>query len=503
MNNFLYGKSELTTRILIALSQKPSQTIALHSEITKRIDTFRKVVETAVASKETFYGINTGFGLLSDVKISHSDLNQLQLNLIRSHACGVGDIAPIEFVRSLLHLRLHTFCLGHSGVSSKLVQHIAEFLKLDIIPVIPVQGSVGASGDLAPLAHMALSFVGEGEVFYKNVRRKTAEVLEELQLKPVILKPKEGLSLINGTLFMAALGSHCVEQAEIFATSAKLIFGLSLDAMRGSLTAFSEKIHNVRVNPIQQEVAKFIRNLFSEKDEILQSHENCGKVQDPYSFRCMPQVHGAFEACLEFTRKAVDQELNSVTDNPIVFESGEILSGGNFHGQCLAQAMDFLAISLTDIGSMVERRIEKLTNPQMSGLPAFLTKNSGLNSGFMMPHVTAAALCSENKIYAHPASVDSIPTSADKEDHVSMGPAAATKCLKILKNNFRILAIEAMASCQGIDLLSPLQPNPTLKKVYNAIRSISGTYLEDRSLSQEIETLAEYLEQGELLTCLK
>ena len=300
-----------------------------------------------------------------------------------------------------------------------------------------------------------------------------------------------------------AIAFSVFEQAYIFSESSKLIFGLSLDAMRGSLTAFDEKIHAVRQSQHQRKVAQFVRNLFAEKDEIIMSHINCGKVQDPYSFRCMPQVHGSFEASLDFARNTVNQELNSVTDNPIVFSSGEILSGGNFHGQCLAQAMDFLAISLTDVGSMVERRIEKLTNPTMSGLPAFLAKNSGLNSGFMMPHVTAAALCSENKILSHPASVDSIPTSADKEDHVSMGPAAATKCLRILKNNFRILAIEALASCQGIDLLWPLQPNTTLKKVYNAVRTLSGPYNEDRSLAEEIEKVAQFLENGELLECLK
>ena len=503
MVNFHYGESNLSTKLLTSLSNEISAPIKFTTKVIKRIESFRKIVDDAANSNDTHYGINTGFGLLADVKISRDDLNQLQLNLVRSHACGVGDLTQLEATRSLLHLRLHTFCLGHSGISLELAQKIAEFLEHDLMPVIPVQGSVGASGDLAPLAHMALAFIGEGEVFYRGSRYKTAEILKKLSITPVVLKPKEGLSLINGTLFMAALGSQCVEKAAVFATSAKLIFGLSLSAMRGSLTAFDEKIHSVRINPVQQSIAEFVRNLFLEHDAIMESHKNCGKVQDPYSFRCMPQVHGAFESCLNFARQTVDQELNSVTDNPVVFETGEILSGGNFHGQCLAQALDFLAISLTDVGSMIERRIEKLTNPVMSGLPAFLTKNSGLNSGFMMPHVTAAALCSENKIYSHPASVDSIPTSADKEDHVSMGPAAATKCLRILKNNFRILAIEAMAACQGIDLLAPLNPNPSLKKVYNEVRSVSKTYTEDRSLSAEIEKLAEFLEEGKLLACLK
>jgi histidine ammonia-lyase len=499
MDSYTLGDKHLTTEILVKLASKPHPQVHYTDKRIAELNKQRKSLDARKEEGKTIYGVNTGFGFLSNVRIKDSDQVNLQINLIRSHACGVGEPLFLEAVRGLLLLKAHGFLLGGSGIRKECVDKILEFLAHDILPVIPVQGSVGASGDLAPMAHMALAFLGEGEVFYQGKKEKAKIVLEKIGIAPFVPSYKEGLSFINGTQFMATASAFFVEEAKNIFASALQIAALSLDGFRGSLTPFDERIHLLRQHTGQRYVAKKMLGFFEGKDEILLSHQDCGKIQDPYSFRCIPQVYGASLDVLTFVEKTINNELNSVTDNPLVFDEGDVLSGGNFHGEPVAMAMDFLAIAMSEIGNMSERRIEKLTNPAMSSLPAFLVKNEGLNSGFMIPHVVAAALASENKVYCHPASVDSIPTSADKEDHVSMGPIAVFKAQKILKNVAKILSVELIAACQAIDLLSPLKPAPKLLQLYERVRGQVGFMGEDRSLSADIEYFANKISQGELL----
>ena len=487
--SFQLGEDTLTSARLVQLAQSPGPQLSVSAAAWQRLEGFRKSVDDVLNSQRTVYGINTGFGFLSDVAIKLEDLAQLQLNLVRSHACGVGEPASDELVRGLLIIRSHSFLLGHSGVRKEVVLQILRFLEHDILPVVPCQGSVGASGDLAPLAHLALGLLGEGDVRWKGATLPAAEVLAKLGILPLKLAPKEGLSLINGTQFMTTIAAFAVEEAK----SADIAAGLSLDAVRGTLRAYDPRIHAVRPQVGQTLVASNLRKLFQADDPIMDSHVHCGKVQDPYSFRCVPQVHGASRDAIEYAAKIVDIELTSVTDNPLVFVDGDIISGGNFHGQPIALAMDFLAIAVAELGSISERRIEKITNPHQSGLPAFATRNSGLNSGFMIPHVVAAALVSESKVLCHPASVDSIPTSADKEDHVSMGPIAARKARSVLANVRNILAIEFLAATQGLDLLAPLQPSSTLALVVDEVRRLAPVMETDRSLHKEIIAVSSWI----------
>jgi histidine ammonia-lyase len=493
---FQLGEETLTPARLVALAKQRAPSVSVSPAARQRLDGFRAHVDAILAGDERVYGINTGFGFLSNVAIERDKLQQLQVNLVRSHACGVGDPISDEVVRALLILRAHTFLIGHSGVRWRVVEAVLDFLRHDVLPVVPCQGSVGASGDLAPLAHLAMGLMGEGEVRYEGCTRPAREVLEQLKIAPLVPAAKEGLSLINGTHFMTAVASFAVEEARSVMRAADVAVGMSLDAVRGTLRAFDERIQQVRGQPGQRVVAANVRGLFHDDDAIMESHKDCGKVQDPYSFRCVPQVHGASRDALAFVAQTVERELNSVTDNPLVFDDGDIISGGNFHGQPLAIAMDFLAIAAAEIGSISERRIEKITNPHQSGLPAFATKDSGLNSGFMIPHVVAAALVSENKVLCHPASVDSIPTSADKEDHVSMGPIAARKAREIIRNVRRILAIELLAAAQGLDLLAPLAPSKALRGAFDGVRRLASRMDTDRSLHKEIEAISGWIDTG-------
>ncbi len=496
MKPFSLGQDRLTWSTLVQLASKPSPSVLVSDEAWSRLDQYRLVVEKAISSGKVIYGINTGFGFLSDVRIETDKLQQLQLNLIRSHACGVGEPVSAEIVRALLILRAHTFLLGHSAVTRNAVATVLEFLKHDILPVIPCQGSVGASGDLAPLAHLALGLIGEGDVLYKGEVVSAKIALEQSGVKPLAPQAKEGLSLINGTQFMSVLGSFAVSDAKNLAATADVVAALSLEAIKGTKAAFDARIHSVRDQAGQKKVAAHMLSLLAGKDEIMESHANCGRVQDPYSFRCIPQVHGATRDVIDFVAARIDGDLNSVTDNPLVFEDGAVISGGNFHGQPLAMALDFLAIAVAELGSISERRIEKLTNPAMSGLPAFVVQESGLNSGFMIPHVVAAALVSENKVLCHPASVDSIPTSADKEDHVSMGPISGRKALKICAHVADILAIEALTAAQGIDLHNPLKPSEPLRMVHGKLRELSPVMPVDRSLQKDIQKVSHWIKSG-------
>ena len=505
---FNLGTGHLTPDILVSLARQKNPPVRVTEDAWKRLEEFRRVVEVEAASESKIYGINTGFGFLSDVKIAPDKLSQLQVNLIRSHACGVGAYCEDEVVRGLLILRAHTFLLGHSGVSRSAVEIVLAFLKHDILPLIPEKGSVGASGDLAPLSHLAMGLMGEGDVRWNGNRMSAANALDVSGVKPFRPGAKEGLSCINGTHFMACLGAFAVVDAETLCKSADIIAALSLEAIRGTLRAFDPRVHEVRKQAFQGKVAANLRDLLAGDDQIMDSHRNCGKVQDPYSFRCIPQVHGAVRGALDHVRVVVEGDLNSVTDNPLVFMdpfahgSGgtDVISGGNFHGEPLALALDYLAIAVSEIANISERRIEKLTNPAQSGLPAFVTVDSGLNSGFMIPHVVAAALVSENKVLCHPASVDSIPTSADKEDHVSMGPISARKARQVIDNGMKVLSIEALTACQGIDLLAPLQPSPSLRKVKSEIRKIAPTVDSDRSMHSEINEVSEWLALGKAVT---
>ncbi|MFQ5761093.1 MAG: histidine ammonia-lyase, partial [Acidiferrobacterales bacterium] len=417
----------------------------------------RAVVERVLTQDEAVYGVNTGFGDLSGVRIAAEKLAVLQERLIISHCAGVGDALPDAVVRGMLLLRANTLARGHSGVRPDVIDSLLALLNADVLPLVPSRGSVGASGDLAPLAHLALPLLGKGRVRIAGKERTATEGLRKAGIKPLVLQPKEGLALINGTQGMTSILALAVIDGHRLTRIADLVSAMSTDALRGTDTAFDQRLHALRPYPGQQASAANLWQLLQGSD-IRESHrQNDVRVQDPYSVRCIPQVHGAVRDLLVDAETKVAIEMNAVTDNPLVFpEDGEILSGGNFHGEPMALAADTLAIGLSELGAISERRIEKLTNTAFSGLPPFLIEDAGLNSGFMMAQVTAAALASENKTLCHPATVDSIPTSADKEDHVSMGMWGALKLQQVLTNTTQILAIELLAAAQGIDLLRPL-----------------------------------------------
>jgi histidine ammonia-lyase len=456
---------------------------------------------------DTFYGINTGFGLMSNVRIPPQDVETLQYNLLRSHACGMGNALPDPYVRAMLLLRASTLAIGHSGVSLALIEQILSLLNRGVIPWIPEQGSVGASGDLAPLSHLALVLIGEGRARVKGQEVSGAQALQIADLQPLRLGPKEGLALINGTQFMTALGVLNLLEAERLCDLADLTGAMTLEALRGTFLAFEPEIHSVRPHPGQIKVAENLREILLSgggKSEIAKSHEGCGKVQDPYSLRCMPQVHGATRDTLAFVRQVLEREINSVTDNPLIFpESGKILSGGNFHGQIVAIAMDALAIGVAELASISEQRLEKLVNPAISDLPAFLTPQGGLNSGFMIVQVAAASIVSENKTLCHPASVDSIPTSADKEDHVSMGAWAARKAISVVTNSKRVLILELLAAAQGIDFLRPNRSSELLEKVHRLIRLKVSRLDADRTLYEDYLPMIQLVDSDEFHQTIK
>jgi histidine ammonia-lyase len=474
--------------------------VELSPAARKKIRASWEFLQTKVRSGDTFYGINTGFGLLSNVRIEDKDIETLQYNLLRSHSVGVGPCLEDEYVRAMLLLRAANLALGYSGVSLQLVEQILAVLNAGVCPLIPEQGSVGASGDLAPLAHLALVLIGEGRARYRGKEYSGAEALKKAGLKPIRLGPKEGLALINGTQFMAAIGVLNLLQAEYLCDAADLIAAMTVEAVRGTATAFEPEIQEVRPHPGQIHVAKRVREIMLSggKSEIARSHANCQKVQDPYSLRCIPQVHGASRDSLQFVRQVLEREINSVTDNPLVFpESGKILSGGNFHGQILAIAADLLSIAVAELANISERRIDKLVNPALSDLPAFLTKQGGLNSGFMIVQYAAASIVSENKTLCHPASVDSIPTSADKEDHVSMGAWGARKAARVVANTRRVLAMELLTAAQGIDLLRPLRSSRRLEVAHAQVRKKIPRLDADRIFHDDIVYLETLLrEQG-------
>jgi histidine ammonia-lyase len=470
--------------------------VSLHPSAIERMKASRAVVDKLVASGATAYGINTGFGKLASVRISAEQVAQLQVNLVRSHACGVGEPLSEAETRAMMLLRANALAKGLSGIRPHVVDTLCKMLNAKVHPLIPSQGSVGASGDLAPLAHLAQVVIGEGHASYSGEVLDGATALKRAGITPVALEAKEGLSLLNGTQGMLALLSLALLEADALVDAADIAAALSLDALRGSPGAFDPRIMQARAYPGAATTAKNLAHL-NEGSQIRESHRSNTKdprVQDAYSLRCTPQVHGAVRDSLAQARAMAEVELNSATDNPLVFapstsETGDIVSGGNFHGQPLAMAADQIAIALATLGGISERRIEQMTNPLTSMLPAFLTPEPGLNSGFMIAQVTAAALTSENKALATPHSVDSISTSGNQEDYVSMGMSGARRLARMLTNLRHTIAIELLCACQGIDLLAPLQTGPLAQKAYVAIRAKSPKLTADRPLAPDIEAV--------------
>jgi histidine ammonia-lyase len=461
--------------------------VGLDEDALSRVAENRAVVDRIVAEGRTVYGINTGFGQFATVVIPPNELQHLQLNLIRSHAAGVGEPLPRDQTRALMAARINCLLKGHSGIRPEPIRLLAECLNGDILPVIPCQGSVGASGDLAPLAHMALLLVGEGLAWATEGRHQTGgQALAQAGLAPVTLLAKEGLALINGTQLITALGNLALDRLTRQAKLADEIAALSLEALRGSRRAFDARIHAARPHPGQILVAGRMRDLLGDSSAISESHRDCHRVQDAYSLRCIPQVHGVTRDALAFAGTILERELNSATDNPMIFtDTQESRSGGNFHGQYPAFACDVLAIAAADLASISERRQERLVNPAYSDLPAFLTQNGGLESGFMMAHVTSAALVSEMKGLANPACVDSIPTSAGKEDHVSMGPIAARKLLRAVDALEQVLAIEARMALEGLRIIG-LSPATGLQPLMDCLAEACAPWT-DRLMFEEIQ----------------
>jgi len=473
-------------------------TVSIARDAYPRMEASRRVVEDLLARGETAYGINTGFGKLSDMRIGPDELEALQRNLVRSHACGLGEPLPEDEVRAMLLLRANVLAKGLSGVRPVVVETLAEMLNQRVHPVVPARGSVGASGDLAPLAHLALGLMGEGEVFFGGERVAALTALDKAGIAPLRLAAKEGLALLNGTQAMAGVGGLALARALRVTELFDLAGAMSLEALRGTPAAFDARIHAARPHAGQMAAAEHLRELL-EESEIRESHRhNDPRVQDAYCLRCMPQVHGAARGALSHVREVIEIEAGSATDNPLIFSDGvDILSGGNFHGAPVALALDYAAIALTDLMSISERRIDRLINPDINeGLPAFLSPQAGVSSGLMIAHVAAAALLNEAKVLAHPASVDSVPTSGGKEDHVSMGMTGALKLRQIVQNAEYALAIEMMTAAQGLEYRLPLKPAREVGRAAAAVREIVAPLREDRVLSGDIERLAREIRLG-------
>jgi histidine ammonia-lyase len=484
--------------------------VLLSADARAAVDRARAVVDEIVASNKLAYAITTGVGKLSDVRIAGDQIRELQVNLVRSHAVGVGEPLSVAETRAMMLLRANSLAKGFSGVRGIVIDTLCEMLNRGVTPFVPSQGSVGASGDLAPLAHLALAIIGEGEcIDHAGTRIFSGDALQRAQVKPLVLKAKETISLINGTQGMLAVGALALLAAETLVDSADVLGGLCCDALKGTDAAFDERIHKARPHPGQMKTAANLRKML-EGSQIRESHRTCGRVQDAYSLRCIPQVHGAVRDTLAHCREVFEIEANSAVDNPLVFLTGaknsvgDVISGGNFHGEPLAFALDFLGIALSALAGISERRIERLVNPALSeGLPPFLAQGAGLNSGFMMAQVTAAALVSENKVLAHPASVDSITTSGNKEDYVSMGMTAANKLRRIVENTRNVLAIEAMAVAQAIDFLAPLKTSKRGQAAHAAIRSVCSTVEKDRVMYKDFARIAELIASGKVADAVR
>jgi histidine ammonia-lyase len=496
MDNTHYISTEVLSLETLQEIVSFHKSLALSDEARVNIQKCRDYLDKKMASKtKPIYGINTGFGALCNVKISKENLSKLQENLVKSHSCGTGDEVPTEIVKLMLLLKIQSLSYGHSGIQLQTVERLVDFYNNDVLPIVYTQGSLGASGDLAPLAHLALPLLGEGEVNFEGQKVPSSEVLKRFNWEPIVLQSKEGLALLNGTQFMSAYGAHILMKANKFSYLADLIATISLEAFDGRIEPFHEVIHFIRPHKGQIVTANRVKG-FLEGSEIISQVKK--HVQDPYSFRCIPQVHGASKDAIDYVKKVFKTEINSVTDNPNIFiESDQIISGGNFHGQPLALALDFMAIALAELGSISERRTFQLVSG-LRNLPAFLVDNPGLNSGLMIPQYTAASIVSQNKQLATPSSVDSIVSSNGQEDHVSMGANGATKALKVMGNLERILAIELMSASQAIEYRRPLESGDFIEMFLKAYREEVPLVKEDRILHYDIEKTIVFLNSFEI-----
>ena len=501
----LIDKPDLQIEEVVAVA-RDRVPVDVSDQAVDRIVKSRALVERWVAEERVIYGITTGFGALSDTRISGDQTRELQRNILLSHAAGVGDPLPVEVVRAVMAVRLHDISMGYAGVRLETFRQLMALLNAGVCPVVPEKGSVGASGDLAPTSHLCLVLIGEGEAFYKGRRMSGAQALKKAGLKPITLQAGEGLALVNGTQVMTGLQTLVVHDAQRLAKMADIACAMSLEVLMGSDAEFDPKIHLVRPHPGQVDAADNMRRL-TQNSPIIESHKGCSRVQDAYTLRCSPQIHGATRDAIRHVKQVVEIEINSTTTNPLIFTDVEDFKlGGNFHGQPLALTADYLAIGLAELANISERRVERLVNPQLSELPAFLVVAEGLNSGFMIAQYTAAALVSENKVLAHPASVDSIPTSANKEDHVSMGTIAARQCRDIMDNTEHVIGVELLCAAQAVDLVSRqkgLLPGKGTQAAWQAIREKIAYLDSDRQLSHDIAAMAAMVRSGEIVAAVE
>ncbi len=498
MKTIILDGNSLNLEDLIKIGKNRAK-VKLSDKAIENVNRAREVVDKIVRENRVVYGVTTGFGQFSNVVIDKKDVEELQYNLLRSHAAGVGDYFDKEIARMIMVLRANVLAKAHSGIAIETLNLLIEMINKDIYPLIPQKGSVGASGDLAPLAHLGLILIGEGRARFGDFEGSGKEVFEKAGLKPVKLRAKEGLALINGTQVMTAIGAKALYKAINLVKNSDIAASMTLEALKGTKKAFDKRIHEKRAYKGQKDTAENMRKILVES-EIMESHKDCGKVQDSYTLRCIPQVHGPVRDTINYVKSMLEIEMNSATDNPMVFaDDEELVSGGNFHGESVAFLMDFLRITIAELGNISERRIERLVNPALSELPAFLVKEGGLNSGFMLSHVTAAALVSENKVLSHPASVDSIPTSANKEDHVSMGTIGARKTLEVVENVETIIGIEFLTAAQALEFLKPLRPAKPLIPVIEKIRESIPCWDKDRYMADDIDKITEMVRENTLI----
>lgn len=501
MNIFHYGQDKLSASIALGLARKKIKGI-LSPETLQKIQTSAQAVEKIAQGDAIVYGINTGFGPLCTTKISASDTKTLQENLLKSHAVGVGESVDFEISKLMLVLKIHALAQGFSGIRLETVERIIWMLEKDIIPVVPIQGSVGASGDLAPLSHLFLPLIGLGKVHFQGKMERTDTVLDQFDKRPLQLGPKEGLALINGTQFMAAHGIKVVERLFNLLSHANISGAMMLEGLMGSVKPFSAKLHQLRPYAGNKHVAQTILNLLKDS-EIVASHLHCARVQDPYSLRCMPQVHGASWNAYLHLKDTLEIEINSVTDNPVVFDAEHTISGGHFHGQPIALPLDYATLAASEIGNIADRRIYLSIEGDTPGVPKLLLKETGLNSGLMIPQYTTAALASENKGLCFPASADSIPTSLGQEDHVSMGSIGARKALRVIENVEKILGIELFYAAQAMDYHAPLKSGKIMTALYNRVRQDIEPIVSDRIMYEDMETAIDLVKSGELIELAK
>ncbi len=493
----LDGES-LTIESLAVVARQGLQ-VQLPPDVIDKLNKVRILIQDAVSEQRIIYGVTTGFGALSTVILSKEQTKDLQRNILLSHSAGVAEPFDLETTRAIMTLRAHSLAKGYSGIRPQTLQVLIDMINKGVYPVIPQRGSVGASGDLAPLAHMGLVLIGEGSAFYNGEYLPGKEAMRRAGLPILQLEEAEGLAIINGTQVMTAVGALVAHDATLLMKAADIVASISLEVLMGSNMQLTPRIHTIRPHPGQSLTAENLRKLTADS-AIISSHKDCTRVQDAYSIRCVPQVHGASRDSLEYARGVITTEMNSATDNPLFFaDTGEILTGGNFHGQPVALAMDFLSMGLSELANISERRVERLVNPHLSGLPAFLIKDPGLNSGLMLAQYTAAALVSENKSLCHPACIDSIPTSANKEDHVSMGTISARKCKEVLQNAQYVIAIELLCAAQAMDLFTNLKPGGGTLEAYNFIRQHVSHMEVDRIISKDIETIYALVKDGSLV----